>query len=60
MRRGGRGEGGRGEGGERRQARGAVPRGGRHRVSVVLLADAVEHLACVWRHRRVIEDAALS
>lgn len=56
VRRRGRGERSRGEGGKRRQARGAVPWGGRHRVSVVLLADAVEHLTCIRRRRRVTED----
>lgn len=51
MRRGGWCEGGGGERGQRRQAGGAVPRGGGHRVPMLLLADAVEDLPCVtWSH----------
>lgn len=51
VRRGAWGEGGGGEGGKRRQARGAAPRRGGHRVPVLLLADAMEDLACVQRPR---------
>lgn len=51
VRRGGWCEGGGGECGQRRQAGGAVPRGGGHRVPMLLLADAVEDLPCVtWSH----------